>query len=239
MENTLYVGLVHQIGLRQLLNVTANNIANINTDGFRADRVSFFELVETPENTRPVSFSEPINITPDPEEGILKQTGNPLDFGIQGGGYFAIDTPAGVQYTRAGRFTLNLNNELISNHGYPVLDTNEQSLTLPATYERIDITAEGLVVADGLAVGSIGVFEFEHPGSLSKVGDTLFTAHDPAILRADTILKQGYVEGSNVRSISELVKMIQVERDNARIGKVIERENELSKQAIDVFTKTS
>ncbi len=239
MENTLYVSLSYQIGLRQLLDVTANNIANSNTDGFRADRVSFYELVETPENTEPISFSEPINITPNPEEGILKQTGNPLDFTIQGSGYFALNTPGETQYTRAGRFTLNLNNELISNHGYQVLDNSNQPITLPATYERIDITAEGLVVADGLSVGSIGVFDFNFPGDLEKTGDTLFHAVNPPVPRPDTILKQGYVEGSNVRAINELVKLIKVERDNQYVKNLIDQEDDISKKSITVFTQIS
>ena len=239
MENTLYVGLASQIGLRQLLNVTANNIANTNTDGFRTDRVAFYELLTKPDGTRPVSFSEPINIAPDPEEGALKQTGNPLDFAIQGDGFFAIDTPAGIQYTRAGRFTLNLNNELISNHGYQVLDTNEQPIGLPANYERIDITAEGLIVADGLAVGSIGVYQFPNPNSLNKIGDTLFTPNDAPTLREDTILKQGYVEGSNVQAITQLVKLIQLERDNAHLKNMIDQENKLTSESISVLTQTS
>ncbi|MCH9852888.1 MAG: flagellar basal-body rod protein FlgF [Alphaproteobacteria bacterium] len=239
MENTLYVGLTHQIGLRRWLDVTANNIANINTDGFRGDRIAFNELLEKPEKTRAISFSEAVNITPNPTEGPLQQTGNPLDFAIQGNGYFAVDTPAGVQYTRAGRFTLNLNNDLITNHGYQVLDDNNQALTLPANYERIDVTAEGLIVADGVAVGRIGVFDFDNPASLSKNGDTLFISRDPAIRRQNALLKQGYVEGSNVQAITELVKMMQVERDNARIKSLIDRENQLSTEAINVFTRIS
>ena len=239
MENTLYVGLSHQIGLRRWLDVTANNIANINTDGFRADRIAFNELLETPEKTRSLSFSEPVNITTDPREGAIEQTGNPFDFAIQGDGYFAVDTPAGVQYTRAGRFTLNLNNDLITNHGYQVLDDNNQPLTLPPNYERLDVTKEGLMVVDGVALGRIGVFEFDNPGSLSKNGDTLFIAHDPAFRRENALLQQGYIEGSNVQAVTELVKMMQVERDNARIKSLIDRENQLSTEAINVFTRVS
>ena len=238
MENTLYVGLSHQIGLRKLLDVTANNIANANTDGFRADRLSFHELVAKPEKTPALSFSEPINITPDPAEGTLKQTNNPLDFAIQGEGYFAIQTPAGTQYTRAGRFTISLDNELITNHGYPVLDTNNQPITLPNNYENIGVTAQGLLVVDGLQISEIGVYNFENPGDISKAGDTLFQAHAEPFALPNKILKQGYVEGSNVQSITELIKLIQIERDNKYTKNLIEIEDDLSKRSIDAFTRT-
>ena len=240
MESILYLGLTRQIGLRRQLDVIANNIANANTDGFRADRLAFSQVLAQPDEKRAerFAFSSGANIAPDSTPGPVNVTGNPLDIAIQGDGYFAVRSENDeARYTRNGRLTFNDRNELITNNGDRILDVFQNVVTLPLRYERIDITSDGLLLVDNEQIAQLGVFNFERPHELEKIGAALYKASEEPELVDPPALTQGAIESSNVQAIGELIKMLQVEKDYKSSQKMIDLNNKRVDQAIDVFTR--
>lgn len=240
MENPTYIGLTRQLGLQRKLEVTANNLANAETDGFKAERTRFHDLVVNLENTGNLAFSSTVNISRDHSEGTVRITHNPLDIAIQGEGYFAVDTGEGDLYTRHGRFTINENNELVTVNGHAVLNQARQAVLVPLFTQNIIVSGDGLVSAGGEEIDQIGIFRFENEQALEKLSDTLFRANDQqAIIVDNARVSQGALEGSNVEAISELVQLIDLQRAFERTAKLIENENRRQLNAIDRLTNTN
>jgi flagellar hook-basal body protein len=145
MENISYIGLSQQIALRQEMDVTANNIANMNTPGFKANGVVFLEFLnrsrQDPDTIRQVSdISTYRNLSP----GSMMQTHNTLDFAINGEGYFEVQTPDGPRYTRDGGFQLNEQRQLVNKSGY-LLQGDGGPITIPPEAAQVHLTAGGTV----------------------------------------------------------------------------------------------
>ena len=139
MDNTKYIALSRQMGLWKQMDIVSNNMANMNTSGFKQDEAIFTSyIVETKEaegfGKLPVFFSQDFGVFKDFQEGLFQETGNQLDIAIQGDGFFAIETDEGVSYTRKGNFTLNSDGMIVTTDGYAVLSQNNEPLFIVVVF---------------------------------------------------------------------------------------------------------
>jgi len=189
--------------------VCANNLANINTVGFRGSRVAqraFVQdlqaawQVEQPQGGGTILAGGEVDM----RQGPLRQSDNPLDMALDGPGLFVIQTPTGPRYTRAGNFQLNIQNQLVTAAGYPVLGEAG-----PLTIQGLDvqITKQGQIYVDGTPAGRLRIEEPSPDAQLTALGSKLLdvTATAPA---TQTAVKQGYLEGANVQVMEQLVAMM-------------------------------
>jgi flagellar basal-body rod protein FlgF len=202
------------------MEILANNLANIETLGFKRDRAFSEELdAAAAQSAADGSGDLVIHQVVDYSEGSLKQTNNQLDLAIQGRGFFVLDTPSGPRYTRNGNFQLGLDGTILSSGGYPVSGTNGK-LQLPdvhrLTQGSVQVSETGEVTVDKQIVGQLRVVDFQDYTQLMKDDQALFTApaeagpvEGPGRL---TGIRQGYVEESNVEGIEEMVSMIDLSR---------------------------
>jgi flagellar basal-body rod protein FlgF len=239
MDNALMVGLSRQITLRRAVDVTANNVANASTAGFKAERV----LLEANGTNRArhadgpsqLHFADEWGLGRDFAQGALDHTGRPLDLAIQGDGFFVLETDAGERYTRDGRFTMSPEGELVAADGARVLDEAGQPILIDPAAGPVTISEEGAITQDGVALGRVGVVEFDNRGALEKRGQNRFSAPENAepAPAAAAVVRQGYTESSNVSAISEITRMIEVSGAYQSVTKMIQQTEELSRQAIE------
>lgn len=244
MENISYVGLSQQIALQREMEMTANNIANMNTTGYKTQKVMFLEylnrardsgIAATPDTLRQVLDYGSYR---DLSAGTLHQTHNTLDFALQGEGYFAVETGAGTQYTRNGSFSLNNNGDLVTQAGYAVLDENGGAITIPPETRHITLTRQGDVVADDAIIGRLKIAVFDNPQALRTVGDNLLDAGGAVEMPAEErIVLQGMVEKSNVNPVTEMNRMIEVLRMYQATAKMIQNDHERIRTAIQKLSK--
>lgn len=213
MDNAIYATLTRQSGLMNELQMVANNIANANTTGFRAEGMMFSEFVaDLGRETDSLSMAAGRIKLTDQSQGVLSQTGGAFDVAIEGDGYFLIETPQGQRLTRAGNFSPNAAGELATSDGSRVLDAGGAPVFVPTGAGQVGIAADGTISAGGTAVGQIGVVVPDDPQALRRQGGTLFeapTGFGPAP-RARVL--QGFIEGSNVNPIAEVSRLIDVQR---------------------------
>jgi len=233
MIRGLYTAAAGMNAQQHQIDVTSNNIANVNTNAFKKDRAEFQDLMyeslnftagSTSANTsNPTGIDVGLGvrisgIQKDFLQGSLKQTGNPLDVAIEGNGFFEITLPNGDSaYTRDGSFKVNSEGNLVDGQGYPLA----QGITLEAGATDISISQNGLISynLNGTTneVGPIQLFNFMNPAGLKPKGDNLFAATsvsgDPVeIDNANVSLRQGMVETSNVQLVNEMVDLITEQR---------------------------
>ncbi|MEQ8405118.1 MAG: flagellar basal-body rod protein FlgF [Oceanicaulis sp.] len=239
MDNAMLVGLSRQLTLRRAMDVAANNIANAQTNGFKAERVmleddmtSRARHVDGPDR---VAFVDEWAMGRDFAQGAIERTGRPLDLALQGEGFFTLETPAGERFTRDGRFTVNPDGELTAADGARVLDDFGQPVRVDPNAGPVTISDDGVITQNGLPGQRIGTVRFEQLGLLEKVGDNRFTAPDDAERAVENMpqVLQGHVESSNVRAIAEITRMMEVSRSYASVTKMIRDADELSRKAID------
>jgi flagellar basal-body rod protein FlgG len=237
MNSGMYSALSGNLAAMTRMDIISNNLANVNTPGFKKDKVTFEGLLSsaTAPPAVPQSLTaDPIlqreNVFVDYASGPVVQTGNPLDMTIDGDGFFAISTPEGIAYTRQGNFRLSADGTLVTADGYPV---QGQGGSIRISGSKVEIDAKGLVRVDGEESGSISVLDFPKPYALKKTGSALFVPSDPesAPQSASGALRQGHLEGSNVETVSEMVQMIENSRYFEACQKVILSFNDLTSKA--------
>jgi flagellar basal-body rod protein FlgF len=217
MQSGLYVGISSQIALERRLNTIADNMANMNTVGFRATEVKFDEVLSKTRNelNAKVAFVTQGNDYLSTRSGALEQTGNALDFAIKGDAWFAIDTPAGQVLTRDGRFTMKETGELVSNMGYAVLDAGGAPIQLNRAGGPPEVGADGRISQDGNPVATLGVFSADiSKGYLryENAGVIPVEQPQPVVDAFNVGVTQGYLEQSNVNAIGQMTELIQVNR---------------------------
>lgn len=247
MENTLLVGLSRQMVLERQMDVVANNVANINTNGFKADRSLFEEYLRSPahednfqRSDRRVSFVQDRASFHDFAAGNTEQTKNPLDVSIDGGGFIAVQTPAGERYTRDGGLQINNLGQLVTAGGNPVMGTSGPIVFQP-TDKQINIAADGNVtVLEGTGRtdsvrGKLRLVSFADAQKLIKDGSNLFSAGQGVAPRPDTTsrVRQGFIEKSNVNSVTEMSRMIEITRTYTQISALLQQQSDLHKSAIE------
>jgi len=230
MENALYVGLSRQVALQQRMNVLSNNIANVNTPGYRADKMLFEEYIVSEKLHKDYK---------DTAAGTMQQTGNPLDVALSGPAFMMVETAEGTKYTRAGNFAMNNEGLLVTPSGNPVLDNGQGRITIPEGTKDITITKDGSVVTDQGSVGQIGMVEFGNVQNLSSTGDGYYvTTNGEAPAPAqNTIMQQGMVEGSNVKAVLEMTDLIEVSRAFQTMQRALQNEHDRQRSAIQKLTE--
>lgn len=215
------------------MDLIANNLANVSTNGFKRDGISFNDALvrQLQQQGREVGSigagAAVQNVYTDRSVGSIQETRNPLDLAIQGEkGFFAIQTPEGIRYTRDGSFGLDVNRQLVTKDGYPVLDEQSKSITLDAG--EISIQGDGTVQIDGDAKAKIGVFDAP---AFEKEGGNRFVAIGAAT-EVEATVKSGAIESSNVNAADAMVQMIQLSRVFEMSQKSINSQDEMSQKLI-------
>ncbi len=229
MQSGLYVALSSQIALERRLTTIADNIANINTVGFRATEVKFNDVLTNSEGVKVEYVSQGEEFL-SPNKGGIIQTGNPLDFAIKGDAWFSIDSPAGPALTRDGRFSITDSGNLVSIEGYPVLDSGGGPIQLSGANGAPDVGADGVIYQNGNPVAKLGIFEAKTDTGFVRVGNTAIipqSAPQAIVDRIDAGVVQGYVEQSNVNGVSEITRMMMVSRAFENVTQLM-RESESS-----------
>lgn len=222
------------------MDIISNNLANSTVIGFKKNRIAFKQmLAEATENNRAPGTRDAsqnnlmISVRTDMSQGDIRSSGNDLDLAIFGKGFFKINTENGVRYTRKGNFTLDPQGNLVTQNGNMVMG---KAGPLNLSGNEIVIDGLGFVSIDGAAAGQLDIVDFEDYDGLVKEGKSLFRNNldEPEKdLPADTRVKQGYVEISNVNVAEEMVSMIHSLRAFETYQKAIRAIDELNNQAIN------
>jgi flagellar basal-body rod protein FlgF len=247
MENMLLVGLSRQMTLERQMDVVANNVANVNTNGYKADRSLFSEYLNSGAHEdnfkgrdRAVSYVLDNGTFKDFTQGPTEQTKNPLDVAIDGGGFLVVQTPAGERYTRDGGLQINNQGQLVTATGDPVLGTSGPIVFQPTDHD-ITIAADGNVtVVEGVGHtdsvrGKLRLVGFAQAQRLLKEGSNLYSAGEGGAPQPDTKsqVRQGFVEKSNVNSVAEMSRMIEVTRAYTQMATMLQTQSDLHKTAIE------
>ena len=247
MENTLLVGLSRLVTLERQVDVVANNVANINTTGFKADRSLFEEFLRSPAHEdnfvpsdRRVSFVQDRATFHDFSAGPSELTKNPLDVAIDGNAFLVVQTPAGERYTRDGGLQINNQGQLVTAGGDPVMGASGPIVFQP-TDKEINIAADGNVtVIEGTGRidsvrGKLRLVSFADAQKLVKEGSNLYSAGQGIAPQPDTTsrVRQGFIEKSNVNSVHEMSRMIEITRTYTQISSMLQQQQELHRSAIE------
>jgi len=239
VDNALYVGLSRQMTLRRELDVVANNVANVDTVGFKVEALMVGTDTETLPAAGPapdtVHFALDGGVARDFSQGALKQTGSTLDVALDGQGFFRVSTPNGERYTRDGRLSLDSQGRLVTSSGNPVLDSSGGEITLDLSKGAPKIGADGTISQGTLTAGAIGVANFASLSALSKEGNGLYSnvSNLQPAPAPDTRIRQGMIESSNVDPISQITKLVEVSRAYETISKMMDQTASLSTDAIN------
>ncbi len=213
MENATYATLTRQSGLANELRVIANNVANASTTGFRAEGVMFSEYIAALDGDhRSLSMAAARVRHTDMTQGTLTQTGGTFDLAIEGEGFFLIETAGGPRLTRAGAFATDANGELVTMDGNRVLDAGGAPVFIPQGAGQIGIAADGTISEGGNPIGQLGLVRPTDLKDLTRASGTMFDAPGGFEPVPDGRMVQGFLEGSNVNPISEISRMIEVQR---------------------------
>jgi flagellar basal-body rod protein FlgF len=246
MENSLLVGLSRQMVLERELDVVANNVANVNTNGFKADHSLFEEYLNSGAHEdnfqrpdRRVSYVQDRGTFHDFAQGSAQLTSNPLDIAIDGNAFLAVQTAGGERYTRDGNLQLSPTGQLVTVSGDPLLGTSGPIVFQPTDHD-ISISPDGTVsVLEGSSHtdsvrGKLRLVNFADAQKLLKQGSNLFSAEGTAAQPdAKSTIRQGYVEKSNVNSVVEMSRMVEVMRSYQQVANLLQEQSDLHKTAID------
>ena len=231
------LGLQTQRVLQRRMDVAANNLANIATSGFKADSLVLEEADTTnahaDANPANIRFVRDIGLMRDMGQGPIAMTGNPLDVALEGEGFFMVEGPSGPLYTRDGAFSLTGEGRLVTSEGRAVLNSGGAPIVFDPQGESPSIGRDGALRVAGVEAGRIGVASFAAPGALSKVGDNLWDAQGQASGAFEGVVLQGALEGSNVRPVVELTRLIEISRAYQSAAKIVSGSDELRQRAIE------
>ena len=236
MDQPGYVVLSRLSAQLRATQVLANNLANADTPGFRAERPVFSSFLSRARGqgaAGEVAYSLDRANWRETQPGPVATTGNPLDVALRGDGFFVLETPNGERYTRAGRFTLDPAGRITDPDGNAVLDARGAPITLAAGDSRIEILGDGTVRSENGTVGQIRVVRFADPQRLRAEGARLFSTDDTPEAVARPQLVQGAVEGSNVSAISEMTRLTEQVRQFQFATQFAEREGDRLSTAVD------
>lgn len=230
-------------GLRarmESLEMLANNLANVSTDGFKTDR-EFYGLYVSPESLDPAGGGMPQTLPvierhwTDFTQGVLHPTGNPFHLAISGRGFFAVNGSAGRLYTRNGGFQLSATGVLSTAEGYPVRAVGSGTLRA-SSQSPIEVAPDGVVTQDGQVLGQLELVDFTDTGALAKQGRAYFRADDPRaqpVAATGAAVHQGKLEGSNVTGAEGAVRLIGVMRQFEMLQKAVSIGGEMNRKVVE------
>jgi flagellar basal-body rod protein FlgF len=231
-DNMISAALSRQQGLNKEIQTIANNIANANTAGFRAESLVFSEYVKSLSSGDSISMTRANARVVDLSQGALISTGDPLDLSIEGDGFFLVETEVGTRLTRAGGFSLNAEGEIVDPEGRRVLDAGETPVVIPQGTANISVNENGFVSADGAQVGRIGVVTAP-ANQLVREGDNLFRPENGFTETEESSIMQGALEESNVNAMAEFVRLIEVQRAYEAGKSFLDKESERLRNMVD------
>jgi flagellar basal-body rod protein FlgF len=234
MQSTTYVSLSQQSALSQAMDVLANDMANISTPAFKIEMPISKEYPVRLSSGQTVSYVQDVGVWRDTRQGDLTYTANPLDTAIEGEGYYSLQTPAGVRYTRNGRFQIGVGNQLVTAQGYPVLSKQGQPISVPAGSGQIVVEGDGTIkTTDGTQVGQLGLSRFSQQEQLVSQEDGLYVTDAQPIPDTASQVKQGMIESSNAQPIVLLTKLMAVQQAYTNAQSMAEGEDTRIRNAID------
>ena len=247
MENAVLVGLSRQVALSREMEIVANNVANLNTTGFKGDSAVFEQYLMPVARHNGFSGSDSrLNFVHDRAtwmdfgQGPTQQTGNPLDVALEGNGFLVVQTPRGERYTRNGALQINATGELVTSEGHRVIGESGP-ITFQSGDRDITINNDGSIrVREGANAnadssrGTLRVVDFENPQQLKKDGSSVFMAEADQQPRTTTEFRvvQGAVEKSNVQGVLEMTRLIEVSRAYTDVAAVLAQQGEMRRDAI-------
>ena len=247
MENGSLVGLSRQIALSRELDVVANNIANVNTTGYTSDNTVFHEFLMPGVSAnqfrgadRQVSFVQDRATWIDFSQGAVQSTGNPLDVAVSGNAFLTVQTPRGERYTRNGALQVNNQGQLVTSEGLQVVGQNGPIVFQPNDRE-ISIGIDGTIsVREGQATtdaqrGKLKLASFAQPRTLQKDGTSTYMAPAGVTPQVPTDAKvtQGAIEKSNVQTVTEMTRMVEITRAYTQIAQILQNQSDMRRSAID------
>ena len=249
MIRGIYSGAAGMNVLQEKMNVLANNLANVNTNGFKKDQAvvkSFNEqlinLVDPTKDLRKLqvigTFCQGVavdEINTYFTQGVLHETGQDTDLAIDGEGFFKVSGPEGNYYTRDGDFALDKEGYLVSSRGYKLIGTNGPIKT--ELGKTIKIGSDGKIYSDGVEQDTLVIKDFRDPQKLRKSGENYFKVVNEAEVgiydAKKYTLKQGFLERSNVNMVNEMTDMITISRAYETSQKLIQVQDELLGKAVN------
>jgi len=232
MLRGLYIASTAMLAQRKKIDVVSNNLVNAETTGFKKDTLSTSSFNDMLVNSMNDATNKSIGalsygIYTDQtltsfEGGTQEQTGNYMDLSIQGNGLFTVQTTRGIRYTSAGDFTVNSNGNLSTKDGYLVMGDNGPIVVGKGEFT---VDANGNVAQNGVNIDKLSIVNFDITTALQKDGDNLFMGGNPTANDGQSLVQQGYLEGSNVDVGNEMVSLIEIQRAyevNQRVLKMID-----------------
>lgn len=233
MDNPVYVALNRQSGLLRELETIAGNIANMATDGYRREGLVFSEfVVDTGQGEASVSMAHASARATDLSQGPLAQTNGAFDFAIEGPGFFLLATPDGNRLTRSGAFSPSPEGMLVAPDGATLLDAGGSPVFVPPDVAKVALGADGTLSADGNPIAQIGLWEPGDPLAMTRTEGARFDPGGEVVPVEEARLVQGFVERSNVDPVTELARMIEVQRAYELGQSFLDREDERVRAAV-------
>jgi len=237
MDNASYATLTRQSGLMSEMRVVANNIANASTTGYRQEGLIFSEYVVRTEAGPSVSMARASARNISMAQGALTETGGRFDFAIEGEGFFAVETGAGIRLTRAGSFATSAAGELVTPDGHRVLDAGGAPIFIPPDAGEIGVSADGTISAGGQLLGQIGLVRPADPLGLVREGGVMFRAEGGIEPAPEGRVLHKFLENANVDPVLQFARMIEVQRAYETGQSFLDAENDRIREALRAFTR--
>src|SRR5260370_18336068 len=239
MQAASYIALSSQLAGDRQMDVIANNMANSSTPDFKAERMLFAEFLNRGAANQPLSFVQDLGTMRDTKQGPITRTGNSLDLALQGEGYLKVETPLGIRYTRNGRFQLDGSGQVVTAQGYPVLADGDRPLTVPTDAQDITVTKDGTLTTNQGEAGRLTVVRFDNERDLVPASGGLFVTEALPQPATETVVQQGMIEGSNVESILEITRMMNISHNFEFAKNLGDSESDRTRSAIDKLGKVA
>jgi flagellar basal-body rod protein FlgF len=239
MDITTSLAASRLVAQQRAIDITANNIANANTPGYRTERVQFSDWIDRQTGTAAPPGGGSITYTQDratyreQQAGSISHTGNPFDLALSGDGFFTVATKDGTRLTRAGRFGPMPDGTLADSSGNAVLDVNGKPIKLPPADTQVTISGDGTVSTENGQAGKIGVVQPTDPMKLRAEGATNFVADGTTTPVASPGIVQGAIEESNVQPVMEVTRMMNDLRQFQFVTQLIQAEGDRQQTTID------
>lgn len=246
MENAGYVSLSQQMALQRQMDLIANNVANMNTPGYKNQKMQFMEYL-VQQNAPSSGEAEPklsmvldYGAFRDMTQGTMEHTGNPLDLAVEGDGYVTVEgTDGKKRYSRGGGFDLNDQREIVTSSGVPLLSDSGSRITIPANAQSIIISTTGQVSTESGPIATIGTARFDRNQFLQEQGGGLYATEEPPLPAENFKIRQGFREGSNVQPVQEMTRMIDVQRTYQAVQRNLQSEHERIRNTIQSLSKVN
>ncbi len=243
MVNGLYTSSASMMHLQKKQDINSNNLANANSTGFKLSKLITKTEIDIGRNAEQLLHQDEDQnldeVMVNFDQGPLVQTDNPMDIALSGDGFFAVQVGEDVRYTRNGSFKVNPEGELVTLSGNHVLLDNGDIIRIEGG--KLTVASDGGVFVDGDKIGDISLVNFSAKEFLIPQGGALYENVNPAINRgaqsASTIVRQGYLEGSNVNSVSSMVDMISHFRNYEASQKALHAIDETLQKAVNEVGK--